>query len=204
MMVQALITLRRARKLFDAYLAAVKTGKVVGSDLLAAEIHVLLRNVDWVLSRLHLLHSEYLTLDAQVEGEQLELSGGAGPVMSRMFSMNDEVQFFAEAFYLFSWRLREAVRHLPSCGDFDPVGVRELRGKMLEHPERRGGVLRRSLSYGGETGPQLHENRGLEGQRLFDDPGLFPNAQELQEKLEAAFEGLLKAGGGETPGHQDS
>jgi hypothetical protein len=58
-----------------------------------------------------------------------------------------EVQLFTETFYFVAWRIIAAVRHAPpamfppSGANLQAVGVRDVRNRLIEHPEKPGGGI---------------------------------------------------------------
>jgi hypothetical protein len=58
-------------------------------------------------------------------------------VGKRLVEIGDELQFYTEAFYYFAFRLRCIFRDLPNLARLECKGVRDVRNKLLEHPEGR-------------------------------------------------------------------
>ena len=46
-----------------------------------------------------------------------------------------EMETLVEAFYYFAFRLRQVIQQLPDLNNFECKGVRNVRNKLLEHPE---------------------------------------------------------------------
>src|SRR4051794_26219748 len=48
------------------------------------------------------------------------------------------VETYAFSFYFLAWRVREVLRSNPFPGfaKFDPIGVRNVRNHLIEHPEK--------------------------------------------------------------------
>lgn len=113
-------------------------------------------------------------------------------------NMDDEFEFFAESFYMRAWRLREVLRELPGLKRFDSESIRSIRNFLIDHPDKRGGVLRRGVGFGGEDGPQLKIARDGDEQTSFVDRGLFLNAVEMRLNLQSHLERLLGLSKGTT------
>ena len=96
----------------------------------------------------------------------------------------DQLWLMTEAFYYFAFRFRQVLR---SAGfkNFDPVGVREVRNFLIEHPQKKAGIVLQTLQFGDKNGPVLKPFGGSE--ESVRDPGLYVNAREFQEKLERAL-----------------
>jgi hypothetical protein len=106
-----------------------------------------------------------------------------------------ETQLLTEAFYYFAFRLRQVVRRLPGLQSFEAVGVRDVRNKLLEHPDDQedSGVTVRSFGFGGPSGPRVKVIRDASQENVFPDNGLYVNAEELREQLEISLSRALAA-----------
>jgi hypothetical protein len=57
-----------------------------------------------------------------------------------------ELKLLAEAFYYFAARLIKILQHFPHLKNFDPLGVRNVRNHLIEHPDKASsGVTQRKL-----------------------------------------------------------
>jgi len=56
--------------------------------------------------------------------------------------LGDAIKLYGEAFYYFAWRACKALE--PIGLEFEPVGVRDARNRLIEHPDRRADFLSRS------------------------------------------------------------
>ena len=105
-----------------------------------------------------------------------------------------EMETLVEAFYYFAFRLRQVIQQLPDLNNFECKGVRNVRNKLLEHPEGAdSGVIHGSFGFGDpETGPVLKLIRFPLENSHWQDAGLWVNAkelaQELTEQINAAVE----------------
>lgn len=116
-----------------------------------------------------------------------------------------ELLTFTEAFYYFAHRVRQIFRKelIPGLKRFEAEGVRNVRNHLMEHPESKDGVeAPHSWGWGKEHGPVLKAVRPV-GDMRFSDPGLYVNAQELADNLEAALQRALERVWGEPYGEVD-
>jgi hypothetical protein len=105
-----------------------------------------------------------------------------------------EMQLFAECFYYIAGRLRTALRTtepIPGLGSFECEGARNVRNKLLEHAEKQSHVLIRSFGWSKEGGPILKAVRCIGQEKIFPDQGLYANAQEIKDNLEAILMRIL-------------
>ena len=100
---------------------------------------------------------------------------------------------YAEAFYLFAWRVRGAVARGNHLGPFDPAGINRARNLLVEHPEDGGPPLP-SWAVSGDGDIRL--SLGAEWADFptsarkgpYGDPGLLANATEFNTQLEGLLE----------------
>ena len=96
----------------------------------------------------------------------------------------DDIRLYGEAFYYFAFRVKDTLDVLKREGQinltFDPIGVRTIRNRMIEHPDKHDGMYVLSWHFDCPEGLVLdggiREPSGL-------DKGLYPNADEFIEKL---------------------
>ena len=96
---------------------------------------------------------------------------------------SEELWMYVECFYYLAFRTRNIIRNLPGLNSFDCPGIRNVRNKLLEHPEKSGAVLRQSFSWGRASGPVIKARRMEKEIRIFPDVGLYENYLEFQENL---------------------
>jgi hypothetical protein len=99
-----------------------------------------------------------------------------------------ELKILTEGFYYCAARARAIARNsrapLPGLGSFECTGVRDVRNKLLEHPEGSdSGVLVVSFGRGGTDGPVIKPLRQLSQVNVFPDAGLFRNAEQFRVNL---------------------
>jgi hypothetical protein len=100
-----------------------------------------------------------------------------------------ELKVLIEAFYYCAARARAVARNkdlpLPGLGSFECEGVRDVRNKLLEHPEGSDSqALVVSFGQGGHQGPLIKPLRAVGNEGIFPDAGLFPNAEEFRVNLD--------------------
>jgi hypothetical protein len=113
-----------------------------------------------------------------------------------MESLIFEIETLTEAFYYLASRFRTILRKGPFPGlhSFECEGARNVRNHLLEHPE--GGnsrIFAQSFGVGGEQGPTLKIERDAGQEHVFPDAGLWANAQEIKNNLEALLDRLLSS-----------
>ena len=106
-----------------------------------------------------------------------------------------QVRLYTECFYLLAGRLRELIRKgelpIPGAKLFEAAGVRDVRNKLLQHPEGSDSrVFSQSIMFGPEHGPVLKPIRDQERSGVFLDAGLDVNAAELRDELLRLFAGV--------------
>jgi hypothetical protein len=108
-----------------------------------------------------------------------------------------QVRLYTECFYLLAGRLRELLRKgklpIPGAKSFESAGVRDVRNKLLQHPEGIDSrVFSQSIMFGPEYGPVLKPIRDRERSNVFVDAGLDVNAAQLHDALMRLFAGASK------------
>jgi hypothetical protein len=104
------------------------------------------------------------------------------PVLIRAtIDLSDEMERETENFYETAWRLRNIIRTFPGLATFEVVSVRDVRNKLIVHPDKHGKRFLNSFEYNSEVGPILKPQSS--GTPDFIDPGLWRNAQELAERM---------------------
>lgn len=186
------VDLQQTRKQYRAYLRALgHQGAVPFNAALADEVEARLEQLDFLLSRIH-----------QLDLERIEYLGRPNPELpshgKELLSNAFEIRLLTEAFYYFAGRLRRIIRHeeqpCPLLTSFECVGVRDVRNKLLEHPEGQDSrIFNWSWTVGNPEGPILKVHREPHEVAVFPDRGLYANAQELKENLERELERALAA-----------
>jgi len=93
----------------------------------------------------------------------------------------DEIERETESFYETAWRLRNVIRTFPGQRGFEIAGIRDVRNKLIVHPEKFGELFLNSFQYSTSTGPVLKPQSS--GVADLIDRGLWSNAGELQERI---------------------
>jgi hypothetical protein len=143
------------------------------------------------LLQLRFLLSKCQSLDQDINSLR-PASAGDRELMQRGLDAMDEQETYAETFYWIAWRCRQAIRQMPGLKSFDPVGIREVRNKLLEHPEAAdSGVIFGGFGTGGEMGPVVKAMRYDDQKDLWKDRGLYVNAKEFADEMHRALSALL-------------
>lgn len=126
----------------------------------------------------------------------LDLANAVGDALKKAIDNSIEVRLFTEAFYYFAARVRSILRHesrpLPFLQSFECRGVRDVRNHLIEHPESAASqVFAQSIGYGGEHGPTLKTGRPAGERMAFPDKGLYLNAAEFKQNLEALLRSAI-------------
>jgi hypothetical protein len=143
-----------------------------------------LDQLDFILD--HVNHLDFVF--AELTQAMAHETGGPGPSANARFNMTLDYAFFAEAFYVFAWRVRQCLRNLPGLGRFECAIIRDLRNQFIEHPERLGGKTGRGIAIGDASGPQL--SIGRIDDEIVDtvrDNGLYVNAEVFRNAVVAAL-----------------
>jgi hypothetical protein len=91
-------------------------------------------------------------------------------------------------YYYIAARLIRVLRELPGMSGLDSRPARDVRNKLLEHPEGGdSGVLTNSFGYGSMTGPVIKAMRRADQSDVFPDAGFILNTAALLD----AVNGLL-------------
>ena len=190
------LLLTSTRRLFAEYLRVVIDGGHIPTAInnprrdLANELSERLAQVDFILVRVTELELEIPTLSDMHECGHMYFE------LDAESAARIELRVLTESFYYFAARVRSIARNskfpLPGLGLFECRGVRDVRNKLLEHPE--GGdsqVLIVSFGHGGPNGPTVKPIRRVGQEQVFPDSGLFPNAREFGENLDRLLQQAL-------------
>lgn len=114
---------------------------------------------------------------------------------ARLGEVAAELELQTECFYWITGRARSVIRLMPGLEGFEAVGVRNVRNKLIEHPEKSdSGVTVASFGWCGPAGPVLKALRPDHQRDIFPDAGLFKNAEEFFQNVRssslAATQGL--------------
>lgn len=112
----------------------------------------------------------------------------------------DDMQIFTECAYLLAWRTVGAVSKLPGLTGFKPVGVRDVRNKLIEHVDGKDiGILMSSFGWGQPQGPVVRALRTEDKKDLFPDAGLFVNMTDYCQDLIGKIDTILAGKGVSAP-----
>jgi hypothetical protein len=186
------------RNLFAEYLHVVIDEGAMPKSLngprreLAVELSERLEQLSFILPRVRELESEIPALQHEpVAGELYVESADERRA-------HVELRVLTESFYYFAARVRSIARNtdhpLPGLGSFECRGVRDVRNQLLEHPEGgASGILMVSFGRGGSQGPVIKPLRPVGREHVFPDGGLFANASEFSNALNALLQKALSA-----------
>ena len=178
--------------LFDEYYRHEDENTNFNRDV-ASEARKRLVQLDGILRRIIALEKEGGTIQLPLGMHQKGDDEAVDKSIYRKIEIEDELEFLTEAFYYFAFRLRRIVRGLSGLNAFECKGVRDVRNKLIEHPEGRDSeVYIVSFGYGGEQGPMIKALRYECQTEVFKDAGLFANATELKDNLEKRLSEYLK------------
>ena len=195
--------------LFDRYCEAYATHQDFHLDL-AAELKERLKQLNFTIKRVLDLE---LGDESQVKGTSNALGKMAASMIAagstdcipappeavRIFEQqvvhwnenSIELRIMAEAFYYFAERARKiATRTLPRLKKFESDGVRDVRNKLIEHPEQEE-ICAQNFGYGSSKGPVLKEVRRPDQGQDFPDAGLYQNAEEFRDRFTRALNAAL-------------
>jgi hypothetical protein len=191
---------------FGKYLDKMETGKPPGFNAdLWTEVNKRLEQLEWLYIHISRRESKCLELILR-ENRRIErlrkdhqLSSGSLTIpMSRESRKIDrlmfEIQLSTESFYYLAGRMRGVLRRgsLPGLKGFECEGARNVRNKLLEHPEDTDSqVFEQSFGIGGDEGPILKIERSNGQEAIFPDDGLRANAKEIRAKFERLLDRVL-------------
>jgi hypothetical protein len=67
-------------------------------------------------------------------------------------------------------------------------GIRNVRNHLLQYPENAdSGAVEQNWSFGGSNGPVIKPHAQLPRATTYKDPGLFVNAREFRDNIDAAL-----------------
>ena len=194
--------LQPAIALFERYLILVKQKRPTEiHSMLGCEAYERLEQLQILLSRVTAIQHHVLSV-SPLSGSFLllpiEIPSTASNFVDSGIAIRDaffHVRLYTESFYYLAFRFRQILttphNHLPKSyplpllDNFEVVGIRDVRNHLLEHPE---GQTSRRFSqnhyFGGTNGPQLKIDSTTS---THTDKGLFVNAAELKQRLNASL-----------------
>ena len=138
-----------------------------------------------------LRHAKRVDFESVPQPEDTKLSREEGHSMKASLF---EMELFTECFYYISHRLLSLLnKGKPILGlKVGFQGARNVRNKLLEHAEGKDSqVFIQSFAWGKEHGPILKAARYAGQEQVFPDKGLYANAAEIRDELEAILYRLL-------------
>ncbi len=139
-------------------------------------------------------HAHKLDFEAVPQPEDTKLTREEGHIL---LASKFQMELFTECFYYISHRLLTLLKKgkaIPGL-KVEFQGARNVRNKLLEHPEKDkdSQVFIQSFGWGKENGPVLKAARYAGQEQVFPDKGLYANAAEIRDELEAILNRLLNA-----------
>jgi len=175
---------------------------------LASEVRKRLEQLDYLYKVIMEKHERYMELSRKEYGgdldaykEKIRAAGGSiiKPKSEEKIQMDKlalEIEVFTESFYYLAHRTRVILRNsiFPFQGlkSFECEGVRNVRNKLLEHPEKEGKILVQNFGMGGEQGPTLKPDRPEGQENIFPDAGLRANTLEFKDNLERLLDRTIR------------
>lgn len=194
-------------KKFGKYLDKMEAENPSGfSDDLWNEVNKRLKQLDWLYKHISKKHSKCMESvwrehrrTERLRNEQEWTSGSIIVPKTRDSRKIDklmfEIEMFTESFYSLAGRMRTALRSgsLPGLQSFECEGARNVRNKLLEHPEGKDSrVFGQSFGIGGEEGPILKVEREDDQEAIFPDAGLWANAKEIRDEFGSLLDRILR------------
>jgi hypothetical protein len=152
---------------------------------LGCEVRERLQQLDYMITRVR---------DAESAANKALSTTPIQPFLGHVF----EMKLMAESFYFFAARVRSILKHgsrpIPGLNNFECEGVRNVRNKLIEHPEGRDSqIFIRSWAWGASRGPVLKAVRHGGQEDVFPDPGLYANAEEFRDNLMQVLKHAIKS-----------
>ncbi|MFG1312854.1 hypothetical protein [Xanthobacter autotrophicus] len=195
---RAQVAMKEALDTFRHYYRWLATAHGGSLNDQAADAEMRIRQAVMILTRIDELLAYHRQIEAQIAfnfdlykidpdraiSEFRDRCQGPTAVALKSFENSDWLHLLTEQFYWVTFRARSALRHLPDLGKFDAQGVRNMRNKLIEHPEGRDSLIfNAGFGFGGPRGPILAASRTDQQSNRWPDAGLFPNAEEFATNL---------------------
>jgi hypothetical protein len=205
-----IVSIDSSRLLLEQYYCALRAKRVSRrAEHILHEVRGRLRALQW-------LHDRLLRLDHELENAARKELPPNKPNPNRMIvvftdahrpdcgqythahvapGQFDELRTLLEAFYYSANRIVDVLNDgradLPGMPKFVAAGVRDVRNHLIEHPNRKSGVLVFSVRAGGPVGPQLKPLRWSLDPPGTEDRGFHANFAEFSDALKRALERAL-------------
>ena len=139
-----------------------------------SEANLRLAQLEWIIARVAKLQAT----DARLSRRRADSTKDRQKARRRRARLGEEIRLLTEAFYYFAFRLCKIVRKTLKR-KFDPVGVRNVRNHLIEHPI----VPNYNFAYGADLyfGPVV-KPYGSRPKPIHDE-GLYRDAQEVIDQL---------------------
>jgi hypothetical protein len=156
-----------------------------------AQIDFLYQRVVELQHSSHAISNQLLALVNENSGQYTD---GEDRFTSILKEGTFQIRLYGEAFYYFAARLVSILKRYPAFKSLDVPGIRNVRNHLIEHSDKTAsGITQQNWSHGSGIGPMFKSSR-REGQKPIPmDRGLFLNAAELREKIEARLKPILES-----------
>lgn len=147
----------------------------------AAEARARIEQMRFALLRCRILQAATQRVAMTVQG--LPADQLRGPLLRRWQRRRGRLMiamsFYAEAFYYFAHRAAESLQRVDGFKNFKPIGTRNVRNNLIEHPV----AVHRNFNIDRPEGFRLKPYRRQGASAKFPDAGLYPNAEEFVRLL---------------------
>jgi hypothetical protein len=126
----------------------------------------------------HLTSPEYLKWKEHLNSPEWTASA------RRLGEVGEELELQTECFYWVAGRARALLQSMPGLAEFDAVGLRGILSLLNEEPHPDyGATVLAGIAWGTPSGPIINVARWSDGRTIFEDSGLYPNAEEFFNNL---------------------
>lgn len=164
------------------------------------------KRMEATFARMHELRAPLEAGELSVKDYAAALPAMAPDEVTGSLRAWEEIRFFTEAFYFVAWRLVEVMGskgpfEFPGLRCLRAPGVRTVRNQLIQHPEKKGGVLSPLHLTLTDEGPVLRTTTMVveigSGLTRPDDEsldhGLYANVRELHAALQRRLEAAKKS-----------
>lgn len=194
---------------FDNYCRLQVTPDHSEETIAKAEARRRLVQMNWIVERIRVLHAEFDKWGRQAPWppppeiiDVWETPIGAAwaketdekkkNVAKNQYVLLQEMETMAECFYWIAHRTRSVIRFIPKLQNFESKGARDVRNKLIEHPEKPDSkILTQSFSIDAERGVVIKAVRLYDENQDWKDQGIYKNFSNFQEDLLAKILSVL-------------
>jgi hypothetical protein len=165
------------------------------ADHLRLEFRTRLRQLGALYARIELLN-EYVQLQGLPDDHYrvMRWKGGPPAPFAAWIPHVEELIMWVDAFYFIAWRALEVVNEtapeaFPRVRKIKAPGVRDVRNHLLQHPDDTATV--QAWAFHPDDGPVVKPLEHRRDSNSPEDRGLFVNAREFRDKVNAALEAAI-------------